>query len=94
MLRPACKTKNKFVPEKSSTFKPMSTEFKIRCYGGVVAGVYANDRIHIGGKDEQHLTVPNAMFGLARDLTDAFEKAFARKKTFKLEDDAIITLEK
>ncbi|EYC29661.1 hypothetical protein Y032_0006g3107 [Ancylostoma ceylanicum] len=28
----------------------------------------------IGGKDEQHLTVPNAMFGLARDLTDAFEK--------------------
>ncbi|RCN52864.1 hypothetical protein ANCCAN_00859 [Ancylostoma caninum] len=44
---PACQTKNKFMPEKSSTFKPMSTEFKIRCYGGVVTGVHANDQIRV-----------------------------------------------
>ncbi|KAK6757831.1 hypothetical protein RB195_015572 [Necator americanus] len=71
----ACEKKNKFVPEKSKTFKPTSTEFKIRCYGGLITGVAGSDQVHIGGMEEEQLFAPDMTLGFAKSMSSAFENS-------------------
>ncbi|ETN70460.1 eukaryotic aspartyl protease [Necator americanus] len=72
----ACEKKNKFVPEKSKTFKPTSTEFKIRCYGGLITGVVGSDQVHIGGMEEEQLFAPDMTLGFAKSMSSAFENNY------------------
>ncbi|EYC35612.1 hypothetical protein Y032_1014g3395 [Ancylostoma ceylanicum] len=70
----ACENKNKFMPSMSSSFVKTDKRWTLRKYGGVASGVLGNDVVRVGGSDERQFIMLNCLFGMATNLTSAFEE--------------------